>query len=340
MKLVSDCSENSAKVTPFLLLCAMLALVTGSMSACVDKTTGFYPGYAEADYVRLASPIAGTLTRLYLQRGDKVARDAPAFVLEQESERAAREEADFRVQRAMALLTNLKKGKRPEEIAAVNAQLAQAEAALKLSAADLKRQQELVAAKFQSPARLDEARATIERDQARMNELRAQLRVAQLGARMDEIEAAEQDVKTAQAQLAQADWRLEQKSIRIPVAADVVDVLFREGEWVPAGSPVVSLLPPQNIKARFFVPEPQLGALRLGQDVMLKCDGCGAPVLAKISYISREAEYTSPLIYSKENRAALVFMIEARPPPQQAAALHPGQPLEIRLARTGAGGAP
>jgi HlyD family secretion protein len=340
MKLFADCSENSTKAMPLLLLCVMLALVTGSMSACADKTTEFFPGYAEADYVRLASPIAGTLTRLYLQRGDKVARDAPAFVLEQESERAAREEAAFRVQRAMALLANLKKGKRPEEVAAVNAQLAQAEAALKLSAADLKRQQELVAAKFQAPARLDEARANVERDQARINELRAQLRVAQLGARMDEIEAAEQDVKTAQAQLAQADWRLEQKSSRVPVAADVADVLFREGEWVPAGSPVVSLLPPQNIKARFFVPEPQVGALRLGQDVMLKCDGCGAPVPAKITYISREAEYTSPLIYSKENRATLVFMIEARPGPGQAAPLHPGQPLEIRLAGTGAAGAP
>jgi HlyD family secretion protein len=74
-----------------------------------------------------------------------------------------------------------------------------------------------------------------------------------------------------------------------------------------------------------------LGTLRLGQDVSLRCDGCGNPIPAKIIFISPSAEYTSPLIYSKENRATLVFMIEARPAPQDAARLHPGQPLEIRL---------
>ncbi|MES2537450.1 MAG: HlyD family efflux transporter periplasmic adaptor subunit [Pseudomonadota bacterium] len=332
MKFFPDSSGDRTQAGALPRLFLVLATMAGSMSACTDQPAGFFPGYAEADYVRLASPIAGTLTRLYLKRGDKAETGAPAFVLEQENERAARDEAAYRVQRAIAQLANLKKGRRPEEIAAINAQLAQVQAALTLSLADLKRQQELAAAKFQSPARLDDAMATVERDRARMNELRAQLRVAQLGARMDEINAAEQEVKTAQAQLAQADWQLEQKSRRVPVAAEVADVLFREGEWVPAGSPVVSLLPPQNIKARFFVPEPQVGALRLGQDVVLQCDGCSAPVPATISYISREAEYTSPLIYSKENRASLVFMIEARPVPGQAAALHPGQPLDIRLA--------
>lgn len=112
----------------------------------------------------------------------------------------------------------------------------------------------------------------------------------------------------------------------------MADVYYREGELVPAGSPVVSLLAPENIKARFFVPEMMLGELSLGRDVVLICDGCGAPIPAKISYISREAEYTSPLIYSKENRSTLVFMIEARPAIEASRRLHPGQPLEIRLA--------
>src|SRR5690606_37338815 len=113
----------------------------------------------------------------------------------------------------------------------------------------------------------------------------------------------------------------------------VVDVLFREGEWVPPGAPVISLLPPQNIKARFFVDEKMLGRLRLGQRVTLQCDGCDAPLEAAISFIAPEAEYTAPLIYSNENRATLVFMIEARPAPEQARRLHPGQPLEIRLTK-------
>lgn len=311
----------------------VLTITLVMVAGCSDKPADYFPGYAEAEYVRLATPIAGTLSKLHVQRGDKVARDAPAFVLEQDSERAAREEAASRVQRAQAQLANLKKGRRPDEVAAVKAQLAQAEAALTLSAGNLARQKKLVEDKFIAPARLDEARSAVDRDQARVNELRAQLRFAHLGARADEIDAAEQELKAAEAQLAQADWKLAQKTQRMPVAGDVADVLYREGEFVPAGSPVVSILPPQNIKLRFFVPEAQFAALRLGQDVVVQCDGCKAAIPAKISYLSAAPEYTSPLIYSKENRAALVFMIEARPAPEQAALLHPGQPVEIRLAQ-------
>lgn len=302
------------------------------LAGCGEKPADYFPGYAEAETVRLAAPIAGTLVKLHVNRGDKVEQDAPAFVLEQESERAARAEAAARVLRASAQLANLKKGKRPEEIAAIRAQLGQADAALKLSASNLARKKKLVADNFISPASLDEARTALERDQARVNELRAQLRVAQLGARSDEIDAAQQELKSAEAQLAQAEWKLTQKTQRMPVRGNVTDVLYREGEFVQAGSPILSVLPPQNIKLRFFVPETTLGTLALGQDVTVHCDGCKAPVAAKISYVSPSPEYTSPLIYSKENRAALVFMIEARTAPEQAQLLHPGQPVEIRLA--------
>ncbi|OWW22643.1 HlyD family secretion protein [Noviherbaspirillum denitrificans] len=310
---------------------AWLALLV--LAGCGDKPADVFPGYAEAEYVRLAAPIAGTLGKLHVQRGDQVQANAPAFVLEQDSERAAREEAVSRVQRAEAQLANLQKGRRPEEVAAVQAQLAQAEASLQLSRSNYARQKQLVEDKFIAPARLDEARSAVERDQAHVGELRAQVRVAKLGARPDEIAAAGQELKAAQAQLAQAEWRLAQKTQRIPVAGSVADVLYREGEFVQAGSPVVSVLPPQNIKLRFFVPETQFAALKLGQDVSVQCDGCGGAIEAKVSYLSSAPEYTSPLIYSKENRAALVFMIEARPAPGKAALLHPGQPVEIRFAQ-------
>ena len=170
------------------------------------------------------------------------------------------------------------------------------------------------------------------RDQARVAESNAQLRLAVQGGRSNEVAGAAEEVQAAHALLAQAQWRLEQKTQRTPVAGDVVDVLYREGEFVPAGMPVVSLLPPGNIKARFFVPQSMLGGLSVGQPVSLRCDGCGAPIAARISFMAREAEYTAPLIYSKENRATLVFMVEARPAPADARRLHPGQPLEVRLA--------
>jgi HlyD family secretion protein len=309
---------------------ALLSLFA-ALAGCAEQTDDYYPGYAEAEYVRLASPVAGTLTRLLVQRGDKVAANAPAFVLEQDSERAAREEAEARLHQAQAQLANLKKGRRPDEIATLQAQLSQAQAALRLSSSGLARQRKLVAGKFVSPASLDEARAAVANDQARVEETSAQLRVARLGARSDEIDAAEQELKAAEAQLAQAQWQLKQKTRQVPVAAAVDDVLYREGEFVPAGSPVITLLPPQNIKARFFVPETALGTLRIGQELNLHCDGCGEPIAAKISFIANAPEYTSPLIYSKENRATMVFMVEARPT-APGFSLHPGQPLEVRLA--------
>lgn len=308
------------------------------MTSCTDKPVDVFPGYAEAEYVRLSTPIAGTLLKLPFKKGDRVKRGTTAFVLEQESERAARDEASFRVQQAQATLANLKKGKRPDEIAAAQAQLAQAGATLRLESADLARQIKLINAHFISAARLDEARAAVERDQGRIKELQAQLRVLQLGARSDEIDAAEQALKAAQAQLTQFEWRVAQKQQIIPVDADVADVLYQEGEWVPAGSPVLSLLPAQTIKARFFVAEAALGRIRLGQGVTLHCDGCSAPIAAKIVFISHDAEYTAPLIYSKENRSTLVFMVEARPALADADRLHPGQPLEVRLVTADAKG--
>ncbi|RJF97179.1 HlyD family secretion protein [Noviherbaspirillum saxi] len=315
-------------------LAARIALLSlgCSVVGCADKPDNYFPGYAEADYVRLAAPIAGTLVKLHVRRGDQAQAGAPAFVLEQESERAAREEAAFRAESARAQLANLQKGKRPDEVAAVQAQLHQADAALRLSSANFTRQKQLVADKFIAPSLADEARAAMERDKARVSELRAQLRIAQTGARSDEVLAAMQELKAAEAQLAQADWKLAQKTQRFPMSAAVNDVLYREGEFVQAGSPIVSLLPPQHIKLRFFVPEPVLGTLALGQTLEVRCDGCRAPIAARISYLSNTPEYTSPLIYSKENRASLVFMIEAWPASEQATLLHPGQPVEVRLA--------
>ncbi|TCS38542.1 HlyD family secretion protein [Paucimonas lemoignei] len=301
------------------------------LSACSGKPDNFFPGYIEADYVRLAAPVGGALVKLHVERGAQVSRNDPAFMLESDEERAAVWEASSRVARAEAQLNDLRKGKRPDEVAAVAAQLEQARAAQALSAASLAREKQLASARFVSPSRIDEAQAALDRDAARVRELQAQLRVAKLGARSDEIAAAQQELQAAQAQLAQVNWRLEQKTQRIPVDAEVADVLYREGELVPVGSPVVSLLAPQYLKARFFVPETMVGKLFLGQEVNLRCDGCGAPIAAKLSFIAREAQYTSPLIYSKENRATLVFLIEARPASKDAARLHPGQPLEVRL---------
>ncbi len=308
----------------FLLAVSFTALLAG----CQPASDGAYTGYVEGEYVRIASPYGGSLAVLNVKRGDRVEANVPLFALEQENEKAVRAEAAARVRRAEAQLANLSSGRRPDELAAIRAQLTQAEAAQKLSAAELRRTEDLVAAKFLSPAKLDEARGTQKKDSARVAELNAQLRVANLAARPQELAAAAADVKAAQDLLAQADWRLAQKSQRAPRAALVADTLYNAGEWVQPGMPVISLLPPENIKLRFYVPERRVSAVKIGQEVTVSCDGC-APVKAHISFVSPQAEYTSPLIYSKENRASLVFLVEARARPEDAVRLHPGQPVEI-----------
>jgi len=301
------------------------------LCACHGGEPSGFQGYAEGEYVRVAASFAGRLERLQVRRGEQIQAGAPLFALENENEAAGRREAEQRLRAAEAQLANLQKGRRPTELAAIEAQLNQTQSALKLSLSQLRRSEQLVSQNFISREKLDEARTAYERDRAHVEELKADLATARLSARGDEIRAAQAAVEAAQAALAQAEWRLEQKSVLAPVSGLVADTLFVKGEWVPAGAPVASLLPPENIKARFFVPEPQLGALRVGQPVTIACDGCAAAIPARVSFISSRAEFTPPVIYSRENRAKLVFLIEARPAPEDAVKLHPGQPLDVRL---------
>jgi HlyD family secretion protein len=309
-----------------LLGCFAIAL-----TACTNEGPHVYQGYAEGEYVRVAAPFSGTLQLLAVKRGAQVKAGDTLFSLEQENEAAARREARERLQNAEAQLANLQKGKRPTEIEAIRAQLAQAEAALKLSATQLKRQEQLVEQNFIARERLDEARTAHERDSQHVAELRAQLATAQLAARPDEIKAAAHNVEAARAALAQAQWKLDQKSVKAPVAGLVQDTYFVTGEWVTANQPVVSLLPLENIKVRFFVEERRLGAVRIGQKLAVSCDGCPAPLAAEVSFISPQAEFTPPVIYSRQERAKLVFLIEARPAPGDAVKLHPGQPVEVKF---------
>jgi HlyD family secretion protein len=311
-----------------MIMSMSLALL---VMGCEERAPPYYQGYAEAEYVRVALPFAGSLEQLNVQRGMQVKAGDALFVLEAENETAMRREAEERLRNAEAQLANLQTGKRPTEIAAVRAQLAQAESVLGLSEAQLKRTEQLVAQNFIAKEKYDEARAGRDRDRAHVAQLKADLATAQLAARPEEIKAAQAAVATAHATLAQAAWRLGQKSASAPEGGLVADTLYVKGEWVGAGSPVVNLLPPQNVKVRFFVPEAVLGALRVGQGLRVICDGCAAPISARVSFIAPQAEFTPPVIYSRENRTKLVFLIEARPAPEDAPKLHPGQPVEVTL---------
>ena len=317
--------EDAPSLRRLLLVAAAAALI-----GCEKRNDPGWQGYIEGEFVLLASPYAGQLQKLYVRRGDAVELGKPVFALEQESERAARTEAEERMKSAQARLENLQVPRRQPEITALREQVNQAKAALQLSRANLAREQELFRKGFSPKARLDDARSAYERDNARLKETDAQLTTAlQPLGREGEREAAEAEIAAARAALAQAAWRLEQKSVAAPVAALVQDTFFVEGEWVPAGRPVASLLPPGNVKARFYVAEAVVGSLAPGKPVAIRCDGCGAPIAAQVSYISSQAEYTPPVLYTREQRGKLLFLVEARPSPADAKRLRPGQPIDV-----------
>lgn len=323
-----------SRARPRALWAAGLLLATG-LSACQPAPSAGWSGYAEGDYVYVASPVAGRLQRLAVQAGEQVAAGAPLYALDGQNERDAAAAAQAQLAAAQAQAANLQTGRRPDEIAQVQAQLDQARAQAALAESDWRRKQPLVGAGAVARTEADAARTAAEQARQRVAELQAALRSAREPARAQERAAAQAQARAAESALAQQQWRLGQAAQAAPVAARVADTFFRQGEWVPAGQPVLSLLPAAGIKARFFVPEAQAGALQPGDAVTLRCDGCGAPIAASVTRIATEAEYTPPVIYSNAQRSKLVFLVEARPQPADAPRLKPGMPLDVVPAAAG-----
>jgi HlyD family secretion protein len=308
-------------------LLGTLALVAGGCSGSRNPT---YQGYVEGEFVYLASSQPGHLEHLAVARGDQVAGGAQLFTLEAIDEKAAQHQAQRQLAAAEAQLADIGTGKRPPEIAVIRAQLLQARASARKSAQQRERDEAQYRAGGISREQLEATLAQASSDAAHVSELESQLDVARLPGRDQQLKAQNNQVMAARAVLTQADWRVDQKSVAAPTAGLVYDTMYRQGEWVAAGSPVVRLLPPRNIKVRFFVPEPALGGLALGHRVNLHCDGCAADIPATVTYVSSEAEYTPPVIYSNDTRGKLIYMVEAHPAPEDAVKLHPGQPLAVR----------
>jgi HlyD family secretion protein len=310
-------------------------MTAGVLFACGRAHSDRVQGYVEGEFVYIASPFAGALESLSVQRGRQVRSGDALFALERGSEKAARDEAERRLGQALANVEDAKKGKRPSEIDSLKAQLKQAQAALRLSTREVVRQEGL----SQVPGaavelEVDRARAARDQDRQRVAQLQADLDTALLGSRTDQVMAVEAEVHAREAALARADWEFAQKRQQAPKSGLVFDTLYREGEWVPAGRPVVVLLPPENIKVRAFVSETRVGTIRPGDNVQVAVDGVPNPFTRKVSYISPRSEYTPPVIYSQESRDKLVFMVEVVFDAQSAVNLNPGQPVDVRFEST------
>ena len=147
------------------------------------------------------------------------------------------------------------------------------------------------------------------------------------------LDAAVSALRVAEARVNTSQTRLTRRNGFAPVSGTVQQIYFREGETVPAQRPVLSIMPPGNMKLRFFVPEPELPKLAIGDEVRVSCDNCAADLTAKIYFVATMAEYTPPVIYSLDERNKLVYLIQARP--SRPDALRVGQPISVFLnART------
>jgi len=308
----------------------MALCATAFFSGCSNDRSTFQ-GYVEGEYVYVASPVGGRLEQLFVERGQTIEAKTNLFKLEADEETAAKQQADEQLRAAEAQLADLRVGRRNPEIGVVKAQLTQAQAAEEQAAQQFKRDEAQFAAGGIARAQLDDSRANLAIKAAKVQELAGQLQVSRLPARDEQIRAQDAQVAAARAMSSQLTWRLAQKAVAATQGGLVVDTLFRVGEWVPAGKPVVRMLPPKNVKVRFFVLETVVGGIKPGRQVTLQCDGCQADVPATVTYVSSEPEYTPPVIYSNETRAKLVFLVEARPAETNATDLHPGQPITVTL---------
>jgi HlyD family secretion protein len=289
-----------------------------------------FHGWVEADLLFVGADESGRLTSMAVREGEAVKAGAALFTLQNDIQEADLQQAQGALDEAKARLAKAETAQqRPEEVAVLQAQEARARAALENSEPELERTRKLVERGIAAQARLDQAKAAHDRDRALLLEIRRQIEVARLNARSEDINAAREVVKQAEARLASAQTRNSQRHVSAPADSVVQEIYFRTGEIVPAGRPVVSLLPPGNLKLRFFVPQSALPAIALGDEVAVTCDGCAEGIRAQVTFIARQAEFTPPVIFSSEERAKLVFRVEAIP--RKPELLRVGQPTAVSL---------
>ncbi len=296
----------------FAILIAALAL-----AACEEPANNRWLGYIEGEQTLIAAPQAGWITSMEVTRGAQVTAGQALFTLDAPREIAARDSASAAISAARE-----QGAQATAQIAQAQAEGAQIEADLMRAQKELERQQDLVRIGASPRRDLETAQAANDSARARRNQATA-LQAQAVAARRQ----ADAQVRSGEATLSSTEFSLSQRGVTALVAGEVQDIYFRQGEYANAGIPVVSVLPPGNVFVRFFVPETQLSSLRLGQQVHIACDGCAADLVGAIGFISAQAEFTPPVIYSVGNRERLVFKAEARV--MGGLPLRPGIPVEV-----------
>jgi HlyD family secretion protein len=286
-----------------------LAIFAALMIAgCGEHDETHLNGYVEAETLYLAPQEAGVIAEIAVREGDAVKADDLLFRLD-----AGR--LSYGVEQAAATVAAAQR--RVEASGALDQAIAEAEADLNRLAGDFARTEKLYREGFISKARFDTDRASVAGAQARLERARA------------EKSAAQEDLLSAQAQAGLAGQRRDDLAVYAPQAGTIERIYRRAGEVAAAGDPVIALLPPENIKLRFFAPEPLLSSLAPGGEITFACDGCAENLTARVTFIAAEPQFTPPVIYSLDERTKLVFLVEARPLSPEG--LRPGLPVSVRL---------
>ncbi|MFT3809765.1 MAG: HlyD family efflux transporter periplasmic adaptor subunit [Micropepsaceae bacterium] len=287
---------------------AALCLVPLMLAACSPQGDDTLQGYGEAAYLYVAPQDGGVIASLSVKEGDRVEAGAVVATLDGARAGYQRDAAKAAAESARANVA---------DDGALAEAVRQAEANRDLAAKTLKRTEELVATKAASRAKLDTDRAALKSAEAALAAAKA------------ERDAAIRQLGSAEAELGLAERRLADLTLKAPASGTIERIYRRGGEVVAAGAPVLALLAPENMKVRFFVPEAQLAAMTPGAEVSISCDGCKAGLTARITWVASEPEFTPPVIYSLDERAKLVFLVEAAP--SDPAAIRPGLPVDVKL---------
>jgi len=293
----------------------------------------FATGYVEGNYVQIAPVATAQILALTVTSGDRVTSGQPLVELEKRDAEIALAQAEAAMSRADSQLANLRQGKRPEEIRVIEASLASARAQAEEARRTADRLLGLAGRGVATETQRDDAATAAAVAEARVTEIEANLAVAQLPARPDEIAASEAALREATAARDHARWQLEKRDLTAPSGGVVTDIIRRPGEIAVAGQPVLALLPDGAIRLRLYVPEADIARVAPGDRLALSCDGCPPGLAATVSYVADGPEFTPPVIYSVDSRQKLVYLVEATP--AEGSGLKPGQIIDVDLPESG-----
>lgn len=309
-------------------LCIPILLV--QLTSCGKQDHRYVQGYVEGENIYLASPYSGQLIKKNVFRGQPVKSGQLLFQLDENPQALTVKQSKANLLQAKKTYDDLVKPRRKPEIEAIQEQIAETDAQIVLAEIRVRRNQTLFLKHAIDRDSTDAAEANYNALLKRKKQYLANLELAKLGSREEQINAQQAQILALTAQLFIAKWELAQKSVYAPADGLIVDTYFSKGDFVPAQQSLAALLTPSNTRIEFFLPAKALASIKIGQAIKFTCDGCVNPSSAHISYVSPEVEYMPPLVYSRDNSDKLVFRIKANID-NNPLAFKPGQPVMVDL---------